>query len=168
MSLENGTIQLPGTVKSRSATGGSLNMRSYIRHPSDIPIEYQVDTRDSGLSQERLNDIGKGGLSFFSARKLSPGTRISIRISSVQPSFEAGAQVVWCQAEGAGFVIGVAFTESSDMFRVRMIEQICHIEHYKAEVLATEGRRLDGEQAAREWIHKFAGEFPDFEDGSPS
>ena len=93
---------------------------------------------------------------------------ITIRISCVKPDFGARAQVAWCHPEGEGFVIGVAFTASSDMFRVRMIEQICHIEHYKAEVLAKEGRQLDGEQAAREWIHKFAEEFPDLGDGTAS
>ena len=146
--------------------GRSLNMRSYIRHPSDIPIEYQEDERDLGISQERLNDISKSGLSFSSTKKLSPGSVITIRISYVQPNFQARAQVAWCRREGEGFVIGVVFTESSDGFRVRMIEQICHIEHYKAKVLATERRQLDGEQAAREWIHKFADDFPCLEDGT--
>ena len=146
--------------------GRSLNMRSYIRHPSDIPIEYQEDERDLGVSQERLNDISKSGLSFSSTKKLSPGSVITIRISYVQPNFQARAQVAWCRREGEGFVIGVVFTESSDGFRVRMIEQICHIEHYKAKVLATERRQLDGEQAAREWIHKFADDFPCLEDGT--
>ncbi len=138
-------------------------MRTYIRHPSDIPIEIQADERKSGLSQEHLNNISTGGLSFSSSRELQPGTVINIRISNVQPDFTARAQVVWCRQESDGFVIGVAFTESGDLFRVRMVEQICHIEHYKAEVLATEGRRLDGEEAAREWIRKFAGDFPGLE-----
>ncbi len=143
-------------------------MRSYIRHPSDIPIEYQEDKLDAGVSQECLNDISTGGLSFSSARELSPGSVISIRFSCVQPDFEARAQVAWCHREGEGFVIGVAFTESSDSFRVRMIEQICHIKHYRAEVLATEGRQLNGEQAAREWIQKFADDFPSFQDAPAS
>jgi len=49
-----------------------------------------------------------------------------------------------------------------------MIEQICHIRQYRAEVLATEGRQLDGDQAAREWIQKFADDFPSFEDATVS
>ncbi|GMQ83416.1 MAG: hypothetical protein BMS9Abin06_0150 [Gammaproteobacteria bacterium] len=143
-------------------------MRSYIRHPSGIPIEYRADERDTGISQEHLHDISPGGLSFFSARALDPGTLITIRISCVQPGFEARAQVVWCQREGDGFVTGVVFTERGDLFRARMVEQICHIEHYRAGVLASEGRQLDGEQAAREWIQKFAEDFPGLEDESES
>ena len=157
-----------GKLRNRDVMGQNPNMRGYIRHPSDIPIEYQEDKQDSGVSQERLHDISRSGLSFSSARELSPGTVIIIRISCVQPSFVVRAQVAWCHREGGDFAVGVVFKEASDFFRVRMIEQICHIEQYKAEVLAKEGRELDGEQAAREWIHKFADGFPDLEDGSVS
>ena len=143
-------------------------MRSYIRHPSDIPIEYQADERKSDISQEHLHDISPGGLSFSSVRSLDPGTLITIRISCVQPGFQARAYVVWCRRDGTGFLIGVAFAERGDLFRARMVEQICHIEHYRAGVLASEGRQLDGEQAAREWILKFAEDFPGLEDESES
>ncbi|HHH43325.1 MAG TPA: hypothetical protein ENK49_04235 [Gammaproteobacteria bacterium] len=59
---------------------------------------------------------------------------------------------------------GVAFVEPGDLYRARMVEQICHIEHYRAKVLASEGRRLGAEQAAREWIQKFTLNFPGLED----
>ena len=135
-------------------------MRSFIRHPSDIPIEYQADEKEGPVSQEHLNNVSTGGLAFSCAYPLSPGSMLNIRIAVVEPRFEAQAQVAWCHPEGDGYVVGVAFTESDDLFRARMVEQLCHIEHYKAEVLASEGRQLDGEQAAREWIDKFARGFP--------
>ncbi len=139
-------------------------MRSYIRHPSDIPIEYQADEGGGPVNQEHLNNVSAGGLSFSCSRELSPGTLIVIRITTVEPHFEARAQVAWCHREDDGYVAGVAFTEADDLFRARMVEQLCHIEHYKAEVLAKEGRRLDGEQAAREWITRFAHGFPLLDD----
>ncbi len=135
-------------------------MRSYIRHPSDIPIEYQVDTDEPRAGRERLNNIGNGGLSFSSRRALAVGSVIVIRISHLQPAFEIRGEVAWCRPEGEGYAIGVSFLEADDRFRVRMVEQVCHIEHYKAEVLANEGRALSGEQAAREWISRYAGSFP--------
>ena len=142
-------------------------MRSYIRHPSDIPIEYQTDEQTNeqteSVGQEHLNDISTGGLSFTSTCALRVGSLITIRITNVEPDFVARAQVAWCREEDNGFVVGVAFAESSDLFRARMVEQVCHIEHYKAEVLAAEGRHIDGEQAAEEWIQKFAMEFPRFD-----
>ncbi len=139
-------------------------MRSFIRHPSDIPIEYQADDDNAGVSHERLNNVSTGGLSFSSSREIAPGTLITIRVPTVEPGFEARARVAWCQSIGEGFVVGVAFCEPDDLFRVRMVEQLCHIEHYKADVLAREGRQLNGEQAAREWIRKFAHRFPVLEE----
>jgi hypothetical protein len=41
-----------------------------------------------------------------------------------------------------------------------MVEQVCHIEQYKADVLKKEGRELTGEEAAKEWILKYAKDFP--------
>ena len=139
-------------------------MRSYIRHPSDIPIEYQTDGKADAIGEERLTNISAGGLSFTSTRALETGSFITIRIRNVEPDFVARAQVAWCRPEDGVYVIGVAFTESGDLFRARMVEQVCHIEHYKAQVLASEGRQLDGEQAAREWIQKFATEFPSLDE----
>jgi len=139
-------------------------MRSFIRHPSDIPIEYQMDAEISSRGQEHLNDIGHGGLSFFSPRELAVGALITIRITRLQPVFEVEGRVAWCRPEGAGYAIGVSFLQAGDRFRVRMVEQVCHIEHYKSEVLASEGRVISGEQAAREWISRYAGSFPLLDD----
>lgn len=139
-------------------------MRSYIRHPSDIPIEYQLDVSGAAGSRERLSNISEGGLSFRSRQALGAGSTIRIRISEVHPDFEVKGQVVWCRRRGQFFEIGVAFVSTADIFQVRMVEQICHIEQYKADVLAREGRRLSGEQAAREWIEKFAEHFPQLRD----
>jgi len=139
-------------------------MRSFIRHPSDIPIEYQVRSNGSGSSQECLHDIGHGGLSFSSSCELCEGAPIFIRISHLQPAFEVEGRIAWCRREGEGFVVGVSFLQAGDRFRVRMVEQICHIEHYKSEVLAAEGRAISGEQAACEWIDQYAGDFPSLDD----
>ncbi len=135
-------------------------MRSYIRHPSDIPIHYHADARDGGDGDERLHDISHGGLSFYSEKPLREGMPIVVQINYVTPQLEVQGRVAWCHQESDGFIIGVTFTEQVDLFRVRMVEQICHIEHYKSKVQAEEGRILTGEQAAREWIGKFAGNFP--------
>ena len=56
--------------------------------------------------------------------------------------------------------MGVKFTEEETAYAVRMVEQLCYIEHYRQNVLQSEGRELSGEEAALEWIEKFAGNFP--------
>jgi hypothetical protein len=47
------------------------------------------------------------------------------------------------------------------MLRARMVEQVCYIENYKKVVYQTEGRLLTAEEAAMEWICKYASQFPD-------
>jgi hypothetical protein len=42
-----------------------------------------------------------------------------------------------------------------------MVEQVCHIEECRQQVLAQEERRaLSAKQAAHEWVHQFAADFP--------
>ena len=135
-------------------------MRKYIRHPSDIPIEIDgVDMQDV----ESLHDVSFGGLSFISKNRIKPDSKISITIKFVSPSFVSLTIVKWCRKHGDHYDVGVSFCDPEDAYRARMIEQICHIEHYKREMLIKEGRRLTGEQAALEWIQRYAAKFPSFE-----
>lgn len=134
-------------------------MRRYIRHPSDIPIH--VELADVVADRrEYLNDISAGGLRFQSREALAPGSRIRIRIPLVRPVFECTGQVVWCKPDGRAFDVGVEFTRMREAFRLRLVEQVCHIEHYKREVFEKEGRVLTGEAAAMEWISRYAADFP--------
>lgn len=134
-------------------------MRSYIRHPSDIPLEYQLEAYDEGLVIN-LNNVSYGGVSFYAEESIKPGTIIRLKIGLVDPKFVSKCNVTWCQMEGDRYVIGAMFLEQDDVYKARMVEQICHIEHYKNEVKRREGRILSGEQAANEWIAKFATNFP--------
>lgn len=134
-------------------------MRRYIRHPSDIPIEYEIQNAAESRA-ERLSNVSLGGLSFFSSTEVSIGSTIRVRISMVQPQFEASGKVVWCFRHDEHYEVGIELTDHDEAYRARMIEQVCHIEHYKRDVLQKEGRKLTGEQAAMEWISKYAAEFP--------
>jgi hypothetical protein len=134
-------------------------MRSFIRHPSDIPIEFQMH-RGGGGVQPKLKDVSFGGLAFRVSEPVDVGSEIRLSIPGVRPTFEALAHVAWCKPEGDGFTVGVQFLDQDDCYRARMVEQVCHIEHYKAMVLEREGRELSGQEAAREWIAKYAKDFP--------
>jgi PilZ domain-containing protein len=133
--------------------------RAFIRHPSDIPIEIGAEMA-AEEARRRLNNVSLGGLSCECALPLERGALVRIRIPVVRPAFETEGQVAWCRRRHGHFEVGVQFTEGEDAFRARMVEQICHIEHYRNEVREKEGRVLDGEAAALEWIGKFAGKFP--------
>jgi hypothetical protein len=134
--------------------------RAYIRHPTDIPIE--VSSADVSVRPVRhTHNVSVGGLAFESDTAFLPGTIVTIRIASVRPEFQTPGRVVWCGLGTQGYELGVEFLDPEDAFRARMVEQVCHIEEYRAEVQRTEGRTLTAEEAAVEWIAKHAAEFPD-------
>ncbi|WP_455217800.1 PilZ domain-containing protein [Kaarinaea lacus] len=134
-------------------------MRSFIRHPSNIPIDFQLE--DIVVeSSEYLKDVSVGGLAFRSSSKLEIDDVIRIKIPLVKPVFQALGRVIWSRRDGDHFEIGIEFLDKNDSFRARMVEQICHIEDYKQEVLKKEGRKLSDEAAASEWIKRYAVRFP--------
>ncbi len=134
-------------------------MRQFIRHPASLPIEYTVDDNIMH-GKEFVKDIGEGGLCFSVSNNIEPGTAIFIRISVCTPPFETKGIVVWCCKTNEKYELGVKFADAATEFRVRMIEQVCHIKQYKNEILEKEGRKLSDEEAAVEWIEKYAKDFP--------
>lgn len=133
--------------------------RAFIRHPVDTPI-WVRSHEHPGQHTLPTNNISKGGLAFVSHEAIAPGSVIDISIRITRPAFSVRGMVKWCRQAGSGWDIGAQFVNKEDAFRVRMIEQVCHIEQYKQEVVQREGRRLSSEHAAREWIEKHAGQFP--------
>ncbi len=135
-------------------------MRQFIRHPLDVPIE--IRTAQLGTAAFQTQDISLGGLAVHSEVPVEPGSLIEVRIAYVEPAFEARARVAWCRPcrEGGGHEVGVSFLEAEDVFRARMVAQVCYIEDYRRSIARAEGRELSSEEAAGEWIAKFAHKFP--------
>jgi hypothetical protein len=134
--------------------------RAYIRHPSDIPISWNLG-EVAVPGSEYLRNISEGGLAFTSQHEIPTGAVIEIHIPVQRPEVSIRGYVVWCHAlESGQFEVGVRFVDASMRFRMRMVEQVCHIEHFKKELAEKEGRHLTGEEAAMEWIHRFAKDFP--------
>lgn len=134
-------------------------MRQFIRHPTNIPIEYWVANQPLGW-RECLKDVSQGGLCFHTECALERGNRIRIMIPIREPAFEAAGTVVWCRRCDSCYEVGVQFADTDTAFSVRMVEQVCHIRAYQQEVWAKEGRQLSSAEAAAEWVGKYAQDFP--------
>lgn len=146
-------------------------MRKYIRHPSRIPIDFQIDDTASPTIYQ-TKDVSQGGLCFQTDRPMPRGKKIRLRIPLAfqigvvreqgedQERFEAEGVVAWCCKESGRYAVGVKFLDPGTRFGVRMVEQVCHIEHYRHDVLLEQGRELTSEEAAREWVERYAAEFP--------
>ncbi len=156
-------------------------MSAFIRHPSDIPIELlrhqgstasdRAECLDACLapgntSPDEAHAIGtgsgvsQGGLCCRVSESFAAGERVSVRIALVRPVFEIAGEVVWCRQRSSSWEVAVRFLNAQDAYAARMIEQICHIESYKADMLRREGRALSAEEAAQEWIANYAEHFP--------
>lgn len=134
-------------------------MRTYIRHPADIPVHIVIQSQPA-QSPRRIKNVSFGGLAFISEHFIDPGAQIRVCIDVVDPRFEAEGIVTYCRQKSDHYLVGVEFIYRDDLYIVRMVEQICHIQHYKQQVAAREGRSLSPQEAADEWISKYANRFP--------
>ncbi len=110
---------------------------------------------------QTITNVSLGGLAFVSQEPLTVTEHVRVTIPILDQNNILIGNVAWCEKTDSGYEIGIEFEKSRDFFRMRMIEQICHIEHYRSEVLRKHGRELSAQEAATEWISKFAGDFPE-------
>lgn len=138
----------------------SNEAREYLRHTVNVPLEVTTVSAAPKTARQGIN-VSYGGLAFTMEECLENGQIIHLRIPTIDPPFEANARVVWCRPEGEQWLVGVEFLDSTHAFQSRMVQQVCSIENYRQEVRKNEGRELTTQEAAAEWIGKFAGRFPD-------
>lgn len=139
-------------------------MRQFIRHPVGIPIEVRAGEHAGG-ELHHAGNLSLGGLEFDSDAEIEPGKVVELRIPITEPAFATSGRVAWCRRSGNSFQLGVQFLDADEAYRTRMVEQVCHIEEYRRSVQRIEGRELSAEDAAFEWIHRFAAQFPETGNG---
>lgn len=128
--------------------------------PIQVSADWVEDENDETLDQT-ITNVSLGGLAFLSPRPFPVLERVQICIPFLERNNTLVGNVVWCERSGDSYEIGIEFEKSRDVYRLRMIEQICHIEHYRKEILQQEGRKLSTHEAASEWIMKYASDFPE-------
>ncbi len=135
--------------------------RDYIRHPTSIPLEVQSQSAPEQMHLQ-LSNVSAGGLAFSSPVEFHPGALVKLKIRAVKPIFRVHAIVQWCRRAGEIYELGVQFLDQDDAFRVRMVEQVCHIEEYRRRLQKELGRRISKNQASLEWIARHGKRFPGF------
>ena len=134
------------------------NRREFYRHPIDVPI--QVFPQSELVESAPMSDLSEGGLAFHTNVFIERGKVLRIRIPFVDPAFDARCVVRWQRTfdDGEGFEIGVMFLDEETAFRIKMVQQVCHIKNYRNHQQEA-GREISFEEAANEWIAKFAADF---------
>jgi hypothetical protein len=134
-------------------------MRHFLRHPSDMPVEL-VPRRQACVPKQRLNNISLGGVACNSSRAFRRGTAIELRIPLFGEQARYPGLVAWCRKQEEQYLVGIAFVDEDTLFRARMVEQVCQIEHYRHQREQELGCSLPVEAVALEWISQHAAEFP--------
>ncbi len=132
-------------------------IRKYVRHPSSIPIELSV-AHTPCFGQQRLANIATGGFACSVSEPVVVDAIIEVRIPMIWPDYRGSGVVKWCRGEAPNYEVGIEFSEQ-DLFKAKMVEQLSQIEHYRNQLWVEQGRIVDGEQAAAEWIERYAKDF---------
>lgn len=149
----------PGAVgRAPQARVGSRGfaLGRFIAHPPGYPIRVR---RRPWRGAPDLT-AGLIGLRVRGRGYQSPGTVVTVDIEAGGERHRFDTQVVMvCPAERR-FELGLWVEDPEAGYRLRMVEQICHIESYRRRVERREGRRLSTDAAAAEWIERYAAGFP--------
>ena len=135
-------------------------MRKFLRHPSDMPVEL-VLRRQSCIPRQRLNNISLGGVACKSSRGFRRGTSVELRIPLLGDQARYPGVVTWCRRQESDYLVGIAFIDEDTLFRARMVEQVCQIQHYRQQLEHESGQPVAIEQCAQDWIARHAATFPD-------
>ncbi len=133
-------------------------MRKHERFDTRIPIHFKKSEVQSLLPSNLVN-ISLGGLSFSLVDPITIGDEVMISINHIEPPVELTGNIRWCRKFSERYEVGLEFNNLSDPFLSRMLRQICEIEKYRANQLKEYDREISSEQAAEEWIVKYAAEF---------
>lgn len=128
-----------------------------MRHPTEIPIEIE-EAKKNRCYRKKTRNASQGGLAFICTNRWELGTPILIRMPLVKPVFESNGRIAWCRKRSKFYEVGVQFSDPEEAFKARMAEQLCQIEIYRKK-LAGQGRMLDPDTAACEWIGMYAEDF---------
>jgi hypothetical protein len=130
----------------------------FIRHPAGFPTRLRRAWRTPGAGA-RVQGSGLG-LLLRTRRYVRPGTSMAVAIDAAGERHGFEAEVVVMRQQGSRFEVGLWMSDEDSSYRLRMVEQVCHIEAYRRRVEREEGRSLSSEAAALEWIERYAGSFP--------
>ena len=149
-------------MQDRKTGTGGRERRGLMRHPTTMPVVCRGRGR-SNPGQSNLLNASFGGLSFVSDGLFAQGDTVDVSFPARQITERFSGVVVWSQDLAGGHAdrhaYGVRFCGAEMFRRVRLLEQICHIEAYRKVQASQHNRELSPNQAAEEWITRYAARF---------
>ena len=139
------------------------NFEGFIHHPAAYPLTWRrvrrLKWKKTGAPDMQAANIG---LCFESEKYIKPGTELELEITLRGETQKFGGRVILVKNMGERFEIGVWLSTKEAAGRIRIVEQICHIEAYLKHKRHFDGPFVSPERVAQEWISQFASRFPSF------
>ncbi|MBM6552177.1 PilZ domain-containing protein [Marinomonas ostreistagni] len=132
----------------------------FVAHPKDLPLDIKI-VEDQSFPTVGTERLGFVGITYLATDPYLAGTSVRITLEEIDPHFCVTGRIAWCDKERDEYRIAIEFPVEEDCYCVRMIEQLSQIEHYRRQA-KHQGRRLNYNEAAAEWIQQFAASFPAF------
>ena len=129
-----------------------------IQHPDEFPIEFHPNknTLSKTYSEQTLQ------LLCHSPQAYPQGTVMDISVPTIGAHAQVTGIVDQCvrDEDHNHYALCLHFPSHDAQMRIRMLEQLCYIQRYRQHILDSEGRELDEQGAALEWIKHYAHLFP--------
>lgn len=92
---------------------------------------------------------------------MKPGGALIILIPVRGKVFELSARVVYCRKvpRKQAYLTGVCFHDTNTAFRAKLVEETLEIMDYQRRISVREGRDVTEEEAAAEWVSRYAARF---------
>jgi len=142
------------------------------RHFIELPIHYRKLSPKEGSEnlstslQERsqTKNLSDGGLLFLAPKSYRPGTQFELSFPVKGKAFFLKASVVHSSLDPAtGFYeTGVCFSNPSELFKIRMAEQLYQIDQFRKKLSEAKGYAVSEEEAAKKWIDEHSAQFAEF------
>lgn len=138
----------------------------YIQHPREIPVTLLSATPpqpsaaadQSNGSAQCSTGHKEAGICFWTAEQPRVQDKVVLGIDLDNNHFIGKGSVVRVQPEKDGNWVCVQI-DPEDAFAIRMAEQLCQIEHYRSDNKHYLDRTMSQDEAAQEWIAKYAALF---------
>lgn len=136
---------------------GEAASRPFIDHPPQIPLHYHAV---AGAAPDKRGAAGIG-IRFAGHRAVNCGCVLEVCIALNGEVHRFRGIVAAIARERSSYNICLWIRGKRQAFAARMAEQLCHIEGYRHMRTQQKGYDMGADEAALEWIERFAADFPD-------
>jgi len=136
------------------------NLQGFIHHPPSYPLRFRTLRRGQVSDHEAQTSGQKMGLCFKSHQYYPPGQHMEVMIEIKREAHYFTGEVVLVRSHEQYFEIGLWLDRPDSVAKLRILEQLCHIEAYTRHKHHHEGPFVSPEYIAREWISRYASSFP--------